>query len=206
MKLYINKVIKHNFFFSLIFFLSLHLLYMNISIFEHYWEEQLYWPQLRTGVTEYWLQQKSFSFSDYMEYGPTNIKDIFLPYIYIEDNRSALFELLSVLFTCYIALPLITILFKKINQKKVFIVIDIIILSIFLLYTFIILIYRPMIGVIPMYILVLIVLFLEYANIKRNLFFYRCHHFYCLYNVKNSKKSFFSLAMACNERRSEKIL
>lgn len=168
MKLYINKVIKHNFFFSLIFFLLLHLLYMNISIFEHYWEEKLYWQQLRTGVTEYWLQQKSFSFSDYMEYGPTNIKDIFLPYIYIEDNRSALFELLSVLFTCYIALPLITILFKKINQKKVFIVIDSIILSIFLLYTFIILIYRPMIGVIPMYILVpIVLLFLLFFRIRQ---------------------------------------
>ena len=147
MKLYINKVIKHNFFFSLIFFLSLHLLYMNISIFEHYWEEKLYWQQLRTGVTEYWLQQKSFSFSDYMEYGPTNIKDIFLPYIYRDDRLSALFELLSVLFTCYIALPLITI---------------------FLLYTFIILIYRPMIGVIPMYILVpIVLLFLLFFRIRQ---------------------------------------
>ena len=103
-----------------------------------------------------------------MEYGPTNIKDIFLPYIYIEDNRSALFELLSVLFTCYIALPLITILFKKINQKKVFIVIDSIILSIFLLYTFIILIYRPMIGVIPMGILIpIVLLFLLFFRIRQ---------------------------------------
>ena len=169
MKLYINKVIKHNFFFSLIFFLLLHLLYMNIGIFEYYWEEKLYWQKLRTGVIEYWLQQKSFSFSDYMEYGPTNIKDIFLPYIYIDDRLSALFELLSVLFTCYIALPVITILFKKINQKIVFIVIDSIILSIFLLYTFVMLIYRPMIGVIPMCVLIPIVLLF--------LLFFRIHQY-----------------------------
>ena len=168
MKLYINKVIKHNFFFSLIFFLLLHLLYMNISIFEHYWEEKLYWQDLRTGVGGHWMDQTSFNFSDYMEYGPKNIKDIVLPYIYREDNLFLLFLLLSVLFTCYIALPVITILFKKTNQKKVFIVIDSIILSIFLLYTFVILIYRPMIGVIPMYILVpIVLLFLLFFRIRQ---------------------------------------
>ena len=77
MKLYINKVIKHNFFFSLVFLLSLHLLYMNIGIFEYYWEEKLYWQKLRTGVIEYWLQQKSFSFSDYMRGGYFSIIDFY---------------------------------------------------------------------------------------------------------------------------------
>lgn len=168
MKLYINKVIKHNFFFSLVFFLSLHLLYINVSVFEYYWDEKLFWQDLRTGVGGHWIEQKSFSFSDYMEYGPTNIKDIILPYIYIEDKLSSLFNLLSVLFTCYIALPVITILFKKINQKIVFIVIDSIILSIFLLYTFIILIYHPMIGVIPLCILIpIVLLFLLFFRIRQ---------------------------------------
>lgn len=168
MKLYINKVIKHNFFFSLVFFLSLHLLYINVSIFEYYWDEKLFWQDLRTGVGGHWIEQKSFSFSDYMEYGPTNIKDIFLPYIYREDNLFLLFLLLSVLFTCYIVLPLITILFKKIKQKIVFIVIDSIILSIYLLCTFPRLLYYPMVGVIPMYILVpIVLLFLLFFRIRQ---------------------------------------
>lgn len=76
-----NKTLKNNFFFSLVFFLSLHLLYMNISIFEYYWEEKLYWQELRIGVGSHWMEQTSFNFSDYEEYGSTNIKDIFLPYI-----------------------------------------------------------------------------------------------------------------------------
>ncbi len=168
MKLYINKVIKHNFFFSLIFFLFLHLLYMNIGIFEHYWEEKLYWQDLRTGVGGHWMDQTSFNFSDYMEYGPKNIKDIVLPYIYREDNLFLLFLLLSVLFTCYIALPVITILFKKTNQKKVFIVIDSIIFSIYLLCAFMMLLGSPMIGVIPLYILVpIVLLFLLFFRIRQ---------------------------------------
>ena len=168
MKLYINKVIKHNFFFSLIFFLLSHLLYMNIGIFEYYWEEKLYWQDLRTGVGGHWMDQTSFNFSDYMEYGPKNIKDIVLPYIYREDNLFLLFLLLSVLFTCYIALPVIAILFKKTNQKKVFIVIDSIILSIYLLCAFMMLLGSPMIGVIPLCILIPIVfLFLLFFRIRQ---------------------------------------
>ncbi|GIZ16393.1 hypothetical protein RCZ15_25690 [Capnocytophaga catalasegens] len=114
------------------------------------------------------MDQTSFNFSDYMEYGPTNIKDIVLPYIYREYNLFLLFLLLSVLFTCYIALPAITILFKKINQKKVFIVIDSIILSIYLLCTFPRLLYYPMIGVIPMGILIpIVLLFLLFFRIRQ---------------------------------------
>ncbi|MCK0193519.1 hypothetical protein [Ornithobacterium rhinotracheale] len=35
--------------------------------------------EMRTGVGGHWINQTSFNFSDYKEYGPKNIKDIFFP-------------------------------------------------------------------------------------------------------------------------------
>lgn len=153
MKLSINKVIKNNFFFSLLIWFLLHLLHINVSLFEYCWEEKLYWMEMKTGVGGHWINQTSFNFSDYKEYGPKNIKDIFFPYAYRQEDVLLLLLLLIVLFFCYIVFPTITMLFKKKNQKKMFIIIDSINFSIYLWCAFIGLSDKPMIGVIPIYIL-----------------------------------------------------
>lgn len=170
-----SKVIKYNLHFFLFFIFLLHSFYTNLIVFQIYWEEKLYWQNLRTGKYEYWIDQTSFSFKDYNEYGTKSL-GAFLPYFTKMDiGEFFLYCLFLLLFLLYVGIPIFFNFLKmKITFKYCFIV-DLLILFISCFIFLKQILYKPMIGVIPIYVfnptMILILIYFRIYQYKKKLIF-----------------------------------
>lgn len=168
MKFNINNNLKHNLIFLAVFILLLHILATDIVIFRVYWEEKLFFSE------GYWTKQIYFNFEDYDKYITIDTYDIFL-LCYESWDGILLFALYFTLFIFYVIAPIIQLLITKKISFIFLLIIDILVLF---LYSYILLKSfsdNPMIGVIPIGILIpmvfFILLFFRIYQYKKKLIF-----------------------------------
>lgn len=169
MKFSINKGIKENSYFFILYTSLLYFLGLNISIFEKYWEEKEYWEDLQT----HWTKETYWSLEEFERYVVITPNDFIIVYESWEGLLNLLF--VGVVFIFYIIIPLISVLVtKKISLKSVlFIDACVLIFSFFAFITIFLDILKT--GIIPLYIFIpimilILLVFRIYQYKKKSIF------------------------------------
>lgn len=161
-----SNVLKNNFYFFMLWFILLHISGININIFRNYWTEKRNWGDSE----KYWVYEVGYNYQEHQKYDSIRFYNLSTE---IYEGWVGLFHLvmLGVLLIFYIISPLLV---KKISFKNL-LIIDV---FVFIFFTFIMLkliLYKPMIGVIPIYVfnptMILILIYFRIYQYKKKLIF-----------------------------------